>query len=409
MQRARIDLLILAALALTCNFAYFAASNGDFFFPDSNTYIAPAQSMLAGHGFMRDGHTPETFRTPGYPLFLMPFIAVSPRFEPIVVVQHILDALLAIAVYLFTRGRFSRFTAFVAAALVAVDLPSIHYANKVLSETLFTIVLFAIVWHVSESERRPLLAGLLCGALVLIRPAAVAWFVVLAVLFAFRRRRAIALFVAAALLLPLGWMARNGMRTGVFALADVAGVNMLLHRAAPALAILDDYEFREALRDRQDELTSLADDEIEQRYHLDPVELNPAQHAKYFGLIGRRIAVHHPLGLTLLHLRGILVNLFDSDWESLAIVSRVPETLVETALVAWTHAVTLLALFGLIALRRRDPHLSALFALTIAYFVFVSAGSEAEARFRVPITPLIAIAAAVGVDALRDATRRRPA
>jgi hypothetical protein len=47
MRRARLDLAILAALALLTNFAYFACSNGDFFFPDSKTYIQPAQSMLA--------------------------------------------------------------------------------------------------------------------------------------------------------------------------------------------------------------------------------------------------------------------------------------------------------------------------------------------------------------------------
>jgi 4-amino-4-deoxy-L-arabinose transferase-like glycosyltransferase len=404
MQRARLDLAILAALALLANLAYFAFSSGDFFFPDSATYIAPARSMLAGHGFTRDGRTPETFRTPGYPLVLMPFIAASPNFPAIVVVlQHLLNTLLTIAIYLFARQRFSRFVAFTAAAVFAIDPSTIHYANKVLTETLFTALLFALVWACAgEASRRTsivaILLGLLCGVLVLIRPVAIVYFVVPAVLFAFWRRRGVALFVIAALVLPIAWAGRNRARTGVFSIADVAGVNMLLHRAAPALAIFDDYDFAEALNDRQEELSSAADEEIEARYHVDPGHLTPAMHAKYFGRIGRRIALQHPLGLALLHVRGVLVNLFDSDWEAFEIVSRVPTTLVQIVLVAWTHLVTLLALVGLLVLRRRDARLAALFALTIAYFIVLSAGSEAESRFRVPVVPLMAIAAACGAE-----------
>jgi 4-amino-4-deoxy-L-arabinose transferase-like glycosyltransferase len=418
MRRARLDLAILAALALLANLTYFAFSSGDFFYPDSATYIAPARSMLAGHGFTRDGRTPETFRTPGYPLALMPFIAASPNFAAIVVIlQHLLNALLAMAIYLFARQRFSRFVAFAAAAVFAIDPSTIHYANKVLTETLFTLLLFALVWafagppdrgrsanEIASGAPAPspaafqLLLGLLCGVLVLIRPLAILYFVVLAVLFAFWRRRGITLFVIASLVLPLAWAARNRARTGVFSIADVAGVNMLLHRAAPALAIFDDYDFAEALHDRQEELSSAADEEIAMRYHVDPAEITPAMHAKYFGRIGRRIALQHPLGLALLHVRGVLVNLFDSDWDAFAILSRVPATLVQLVLVAWTHLVTFLAIFGLIVMRRRDARLAALFALTIAYFIVLSAGSEAESRFRVPVVPLMAIAAACGAE-----------
>ena len=49
------------------------------------------------------------------------------------------------AVYLFARRRFSRGIAFAAAAIVALDTPTIHYANKVLTETVFTVGLFGLV------------------------------------------------------------------------------------------------------------------------------------------------------------------------------------------------------------------------------------------------------------------------
>ena len=47
--------------------------------------------------------------------------------------------------------------------------------------------------------------------------------------------------------------------------------------------------------------------------------------------------------------------------------------------------------------------------LTIGYFVLISAGGEAEARFRVPIVPLLAIAAAAGVQSATRATAKATA
>lgn len=398
MRRAAIDLAILVALTLLTNFLYFAYSNGDFFFPDSRTYIEPAQSMLAGRGFLRADGIIETFRTPGYPLFLM----LIRSFTAVVVVQHLMNAALAAAIYLFARPRFSRGIAFTAAFLFALDTPTIHYANKVLTETLFTVGLFALIWLAIRPRPNMIVMGLLTGALVLVRPAAILYFAVIAIVFMSRKR--IALFVIASLILPLGWATRNKVRTGVFAISDVAGINMLLHRAAPSLAIFDDYDFDDALKDRQDELSADADTEIERTLHIESAgELNRAQHAMWFGKIGRRIALQHPLGLATVMIRGIGVNLFDSYSEAMMMVSRVPHSLLAIALDVWTHAVTLLALFGTFVLWRRDRTLALLFALTIAYFVIISAGGEAEARFRVPIVPILAITAAIGGDAIRRA------
>src|ERR1700676_4633761 len=49
--------------------------------PDTASYVAPARSLLHG-AFVSDGSfgiqgTPEIFRTPGYPLFLVPAVALG--------------------------------------------------------------------------------------------------------------------------------------------------------------------------------------------------------------------------------------------------------------------------------------------------------------------------------------------
>ena len=121
-----------------------------------------------------------------------------------------------------------------------------------------------------------------------------------------------------------------------------------------------------------------------------------------------RIALQHPIGLGLLIGRGLLVNLFDSDWEALEIVSPLDASLIRFAVDGWTHAFVVLAIIGIIVLAHRDKRLATLIAATVLYFVVISAGGESEARFRVPVVPQLAIAAAFGIDAIRRAAAPPP-
>lgn len=388
MQRATRDAILIAIAALLTNFAYLYLSNGDFFFPDSFTYMAPAQHLRHGLGFVTEPGVPETMRTPGYPLFLLPFTNMA----LVVALQHLMNAGLAVAIYFFTRRRLSRFAAVVAAMIFALDVPTIHYANKVLSETLFTLLLFVL--FVLAARGKP--SGLLSGVLVLIRPVAILYFAVL-----LRRRRMIA-FCIAALLLPLLWAARNGYRTGVFTVSSIAGVNWLEYRAAGALAMEDQGEdFPADLRMHQKELEDDAEDEIDDRLHVAAEDLPHAVMAREYGRIGRRVALQHPAALAVLTARGLLVDLLDSDWEALEVVSVLHPSLLELTCNALQAALLVFAAIGILTLWRSDRELALLLLLTIAYFVVMAAGAESEARFRVPVIPQFAIAAAAGVDAVR--------
>jgi hypothetical protein len=398
MSRLRLDLAIVLVLAISANFLYLACSNGDFFYPDSATYLAPARSLLAGRGFSDENGEPETFRTPGYPLLLIPFLLARDTAVAVVTFQHLCNVLLTLLIYLFTEKRVGRSAALIAAAFFAVDVPTIHYANKVLSETSFTLLLFIVLMLMMRSHSSGWLSGGLSGLLVMIRPVAILYFAVVALL----KRRAIATIVVAALVFPLGWAVRNQLRTGIFTISAVAGTNMLFHRAAPAIAIFDDYDFNDALADRQDELHEQADDEIQRALRIaDAEELNAAVRGAWYGKIGRRIALRHPVGLALVIVRGVLVSLFDSDWEALMLVSRVPPAVIEVVMKAWTYCVGFLAGVGLIGLWKRDRQLALAISLTLAYYILISAGSEAEARFRVPLMPMIAVAAGCGLERLR--------
>jgi 4-amino-4-deoxy-L-arabinose transferase-like glycosyltransferase len=414
LPRARFDLVVLAACALATNFLYLHYSSGDFFYPDSITYLTPANNLLHGFGFAVEPGSPDTFRTPGYPIFLLPFLAATSNVLPIVVVQHLLNVGLVLAVYLVARRiTGSRPGAFLAGLILVLDVSTIHHANKVLSETLFTCVLFVLFVLVLRMSRRgttmPLMivAGAIAGVLVLIRPVAILYFVVPALFLALTEnvRRVIA-FTVMAILIPLAWGIRNRAETGVFTISSVAATNMLVHRAAPSIAIFGTHEFESDLASWQARLKDEADREIVEREDVRSIaEVDVPVVWQYYGAIGRRIALQHPWGLTLVMIRGVIVNLFESDFESIMMVSTIPSTVIEESVNLATTAVTLLALLGAFALWRKDRAVAALIFATIAYFVVISAGSEAESRFRVPVVPLMAIAAGAGAEAIRQGGR----
>src|SRR5258706_2962162 len=400
-MRRLIDIAIVAAISLATNFLYFACTAADYFFPDSCTCLAPAGNLLHGLGFTNRNGLIETIRTPGYPLFLAAF---GLHVVPVIVFQHLLNAALAVAIYVLVMRRLgSRFIALTAAILFAIDTPTLHYANKILTETLFTAILFAVFVLVVYTRKLPL-AGLLTGVLVLIRPVAIVYFVVVMICLVLRRvrLRTIAVYVALALVLPAGWQLRNFHHTGVFTISSIGGINLLTHRAAGALAIEDDGDFDSDLSDEMQGLRADADTEIEARLHIpDAEELPDAVRGKYYSQIARRVLRQHPRGAVMLTLRGLLVNLFDSRWEAMSIVSRFPEEIVRRGLDVFTAFVFVFAVIGVVALWRRDRDLAVAIAGTVVYFLLISAGGEAESRFRVPVVPQYVIAAACGLEVIR--------
>jgi hypothetical protein len=393
-----IEIAIVAAIATATNFLYFALASNDYFFPDSFTYLAPARSLIRGLGFTNAGLI-ETLRTPSYPLLLAGF---GLRIVPVIVFQHLLNVAIAVAIYLFVMRRLGdRFVAIAAAMLFAIDTPTLHYANKILTETLFTALLFVVFGLVVYARKLPL-AGVLTGVLVLIRPVAIAYFVVVAVCLALQRvrLRTIAIYAALALVLPVGWGLRNLHHTGVFTISPIGGINLLTYRAAGALAIEDDGDFDADLADERAGLQEDADNEIQTRLHIPDAEALPdAVRGKNYGQIAWRVLRQHPRAAAMLTLRGLLVNLFDSRWEGLEVVTTVPNDIVHRGLDAFTAALFVFAAIGAAALWKRDRNLALLAIATIAYFLLISAGGEAESRFRVPVMPMYVIAAACALGA----------
>ena len=397
----RLDLAIVFAVAVLTNFAYLILSNGDFYYPDSFTYLAPARSMLSGAGFLDDSNLVETIRTPAYPLLLALFGA---RTLPIIILQHLINVALALGIYIFAASRTAnRLIALVASLLFAIDVPTIHYANKVLTETTFAALLY-VLFLLALHRPNVIALGLLTGVLVLVRPIAIFFFVPLAIVLAIwhKSARYLATFTLLALLPPVAWAARNKVQTGVFSVSSIGNINLLSQRAAGALAIEDEGDFRQALTDEESALTDEANDWIQQTLHIpDAEELPVAVRAKYYAAYGVPVIREHWLSFVQLTIRGVLVNFVDSDWDAVWDISQISPDVLRLTLGLIPVIILAFATVGVIDLWRSDRALALLIIVVVVYFIGISAGGEAESRFRVPVVPQLAIAAGVGVAAVR--------
>jgi len=197
---------------------------------------------------------PDTWRTPGYPLFLAAVMLIAgPSPVTLIVVQQGLSILNVLLLFQIARRLMSSRRASVAALLFLFEPYHLLYSTWLMSTTLF-VTLLLLTWYAClRARRRPNwtwfgLVGVLSGALVLVRPVGIlvpvvilAWIVKLTFWPRPARGEARgtvaawlgALSFAVALALVVGsWLVRNQVVAGHFALSDQGGVVLAYFKAA---------------------------------------------------------------------------------------------------------------------------------------------------------------------------------
>jgi hypothetical protein len=159
-------LLALNALATLCVFFVFRAPHGG----DLYTYVGLADGILHGrYSFWWDlpMYIPDTFRNPGYPLFLAAFRAISGSLLPVQIAQALMYAA-AVVMILRIIGRSGGGTVAKNIFLLLL-LPSFNFAyynTGIFPETpvLFLITLFVYVeTGMPESVKRSVMLALIAG------------------------------------------------------------------------------------------------------------------------------------------------------------------------------------------------------------------------------------------------------
>jgi hypothetical protein len=238
MDFARSHRLIVAAaiagLLLRLAFA-FGYWNNKPLTHDEREYLALAHSVSAGRGFTYDaGHetgTAQQFgRAPAYPLFLAVIGAGARAYDAVParvkIAQSIVGALGVWVIGLLARRAGGPASGVAAAAIASVYPPLVWICAYVLSEALYstmaliTVFLLDLALDRAECSGTPswirrggvlaVLAGVVLGAAILVRPAML-FFLPLAALWLVARRRVAlaAALLAAAMLVVAPWTIRN--------------------------------------------------------------------------------------------------------------------------------------------------------------------------------------------------------
>ena len=295
---------------------------GEIGLGDSEQYLLLGDGIRHRLSYGWDGE-PNTFRTPGYPLLLA---FLNDNVTAIVIVQALLAGLTVFLTGLVGLRLFNSRVGLLGAALLAVDIPSIFSSGMVMSEVLFafTVVLAAaLVWGIGSRKPqaascKPLLAGLVLGFAVLVRPVALLAFVPFGVVLLVRRNwRGLVLMLAAFCVLSGTWAARNYYHFHRFSLTSNGGYNLLYANAASVLGGEQHVSQDSARIELAHDFTSrLATD-------------NPLELADLMTRKATSIILHDPLRYILLCLRGVpkvIAGIKSDDLVLRMLYAKVPGT-----------------------------------------------------------------------------------
>ena len=248
-----------------------------------------------------DGYTqnrqpePDAYRTPGYPLFLAPFVdgkITGKMLTHILVAQAFLSTLAVYLTFLFCRKIFSESKSLAIALLTAISPHLINVNTYILTESLFSFLVVLFFWALSRMKSAVNLKvffwlGLILGLASLVRPV-IQYFVVLMCflsLFTFGIRKggqAGAVLLAGFLLIFGPWMVRNLSTLGILADDQVKYYN-LKYGLYPGLMYQDDpktlgypYKFDPHASEVKPQLESVLQ-EVKRRFATEP-----ARHLKWY-------------------------------------------------------------------------------------------------------------------------------
>lgn len=220
---------------------------------DSKHYLALADSVVAGDGYVYKGHA-ETYRPPGYPTFLGFFEILHIPLWVASLLQLILASLLpALVVWLGIRY-LSLPVRWAAAAgvLAAIEPVQTYYGVVLMPDVLFALgivgaFVLLVRWYEHPSLRAVALAGLLVGLANYVRPALTYFplFFILGAGFWLLVTRSVTkqrlvhlgIFLVVPFLVMAPWYIHNYVKHGVLEFVSVKAYTLYTYGAASAQAI----------------------------------------------------------------------------------------------------------------------------------------------------------------------------
>jgi 4-amino-4-deoxy-L-arabinose transferase-like glycosyltransferase len=410
------ELLIIFSAALFFRILWmlvvFLKNPQGILFFDSYGYLELSENLYQTGQFGRYGGDylfKEHFRTPGYPLFLLPFIAILKSSAMAILMQVVLSAILPVLVFLSSVLSWNNLrVAKIAAWIMILDVPSIFFASTILSDSLFSFLLVAGIFLLLYFFKKEIaykyifFSAFFIGLAILVRPVGLYLPILLFIVLLFsniqfpKKTVAAVVFLVISLLPASLWMLRNQQHYDFYFFSTVGSTNLLYFRAASVYAeqqnvtetqarqelqskLLDQHEqvktgdYREDLKSGMKIINELA---------VEVIRDNP--------LVFLKQTIKNALLVAVKPLRSYIdvqLNLqpFYKDTSFLAWILVVFQILV--LLICW-----IAAFLGAYQCIRQGQYFTVIFLLLlIFYFILLSAGSESDARMRLPFIPFVAM------------------
>jgi len=371
---------------------------------DMDSYHSLARNLVAGKGYVSAGQggreMPNVGRTPLYPLLLAGLMKVGgDRLGLFLSVQCVLWGMIAVVTVVLATRWLSLGAATLAGLIVALDPNCVTRAIDLRTETLFTLLLVGGVCVLAWRGRQPsgwFWSGLLWSLAALCRPIALLlWIVGLVLALVWRVRWVCwATFLIGFLPLIALWAARNAAVTGQWFFSTNGTDNLLLSWACGVEASQRGVSVETMQRELVPKvgLAEMFDDRESFTKRLQTskrTSLNILLGAP--GVVFREAA--KGWGKLLL---GPGSRTLDPSLREPRPPARWWPPLYSAALCGWV----LLSVIGLWKLGR-----SALLpGIVLLYFIGLAGGPVSYSRYRVPITPLMAILAVAGCVVKRTET-----
>lgn len=425
------DVWIIFGIALIARLFLLSAlliSGGEstLVWADTTRYLALAQNTLDGIGFVHKG-VPDAYRAPGYPMYLMPFLALDLPLWFASCIQIVLSSLIPVGAYYLARNylHLSRRWVLGVGIIAAIEPVQVYFGTVLLPDTLFAIfflvsLFFVLRWLSLYDIRSAVWAGVFLGLANYFRPAGLYFafvIVVLCALYAWRTvntRMKLAhfgAFMGMLILVLAPWYVRNYMQFGVPDFVSASSYNLYVYGAASTFALAQEKTYEETNTMFLAQLRAEAPDR-ENRWSLKNVE--------YLEARSKEVITRYPLFFVRNYLAGLNNFLFSGMYHSLLArhhMITVPErisfsfylndkgvwaTIVKFSpliltsyffLAAAGKILWLMLIFGALWgawIYRRNP-LAVLFLASFAYFCLtvISVTIGAEARQRYALNPLI--------------------
>jgi len=399
---------VVLAIAFACRAVVWLAALPDpdryLLPPDSAEYVSIAHNLAAGRGFSADAsppYQPDLRRTPTYPSLLAAAFLAREDSTTLAVFVGVVLSTAGVAVTFWIAARlFGRGVAIAASVLLAIDVSTVSYSTVIMTEAAFTFLLLAGVMMLMlrpSASRRAAGAGALFGLAALCRPAGVLLSIVSLPVCAWQqtgRRRALRDYVwvnAVFLLLLLVWVARNTIVADTTTLSSIWSVNLYFHRAAAVEARLLGQDGEQVQKRWQQEFDALSS------------TMTESEKLEWMTEHARSVIAAHPWTYLRITIDGF-VRMMKPDASELHRLLDRPEGSAGARALDTVAALQLWILYpaviaGIVTVARHSS-LRRVALIPLAFIVssILVSGPEAYARFRVPITPLLAMLGGLGIE-----------